>query len=71
MRRSADLEDKKLAAEQKAGDDITVIDWAQEERDKFRELAVGAWTDFGEKSELAKEALKANLDFMKTMGMLD
>ena len=70
MRRSADLEDKKLAAKQREGTDITVIDWDQSERDKFREIAVGAWTDFGAKSELATEALEANISFMKTMGML-
>ena len=70
MRRSADLEDKKLAAMQRESGDVTVVDWAQAERDKFREIAVGAWTDFGEKSDLAKEALEANISFMKTMGML-
>ncbi len=70
MRRSADLEDKKLAAKQRESGDVTVVDWAQGERDKFRGIAVGAWTDFGEKSDLAKEALEANMSFMKTMGML-
>jgi len=70
MRRSADLEDKKLAAKQRESGDVTVVDWEQGERDKFREIAVGAWTDFGAKSDLAKEALEANMDFMKTMGML-
>jgi TRAP-type mannitol/chloroaromatic compound transport system substrate-binding protein len=71
MRRSADMEDKKLAAMQREGGDVTVVDWAQEERDKFRAIAVGAWTDFGAKSELATEALEANMSFMKTMGMLE
>ena len=70
MRRSADMEDKKLAAQQKESGDVTVVDWAQGERDKFRQIAVGAWSDFGEKSDLAKEALAANMSFMKTMGML-
>ena len=70
MRRSADLEDKKLAAKQRESGDVTVVDWVQGERDKFREIAVGAWTDFGKKSDLAKEALEANISFMKTMGML-
>lgn len=71
MRRSADMEDKKLAAMQREGGDVTVIDWDQAERDKFRAIAVGAWTDFGAKSELATEALEANMSFMKTMGMLE
>ena len=71
MRRKADLEDKRLVAEHKAGDDITVIDWPQAERDKFRTIAVKAWEDFGEKSDLAKEALDANIEFMKLIGLLD
>ena len=71
MRRLADLEDKRLVAEHKAGGDITVVDWPQEDRDKFREIAVKAWEDFGEKSDLAKEALDANIKFMKMMGLLN
>ena len=70
MRRAADLEDKKLAAQQRESGDVVVVDWDQSERDKFREIAVGAWTDFGAKSELATEALEANMSFMRTMGML-
>ena len=49
MRREADLEDQAVAAEQRAGNDVTVIDWAPEERAKFREIAVGAWSDFAAK----------------------
>ena len=71
MRRKADLEDKRLVAEHNAGDDITVIDWPQADRDEFRNIAVEAWEDFGEKSDLAKEALDANITFMKLIGLLD
>ncbi|MGB7299646.1 MAG: TRAP transporter substrate-binding protein [Burkholderiaceae bacterium] len=71
MRRQADLEDKRLVGEHKAGKDITVVDWPQEERDKFRKIAVKAWTDFGAKSPLAQEALDAHLKFMKQFGLLD
>ena len=71
MRRKADLEDKRLVAEHKAGGDITVIDWPQADRDEFRALAVEAWEDFGAKSDLAKEALDANIKFMKLIGLLD
>ena len=70
MRREADLQDRAIAAEQKAGNDITVIDWAQEERDKFREIAVGAWQDFADKSPLAKEALDAHINYMRNIGLL-
>ena len=70
MRREADLQDRAIAAEQRAGGDITVIDWAQEERDKFRKIAVEAWYDFAEKSPLAKEALDAHINYMKQIGLL-
>ncbi len=70
MRREADLQDQAIAAEQRAGGDITVIDWSTEERAKFREIAVGAWHDFAAKSPLAQEALDAHLKYMKSIGLL-
>ncbi len=70
MRREADLQDRAIAAEQRAGNDITVVDWSTEERAKFREIAVGAWYDFAEKSPLAKEALDAHINYMKNVGLL-
>ncbi|MEO1687090.1 MAG: TRAP transporter substrate-binding protein [Pseudomonadota bacterium] len=70
MRREADLQDRAIAAEQNAGDEITVIDWSTEERAKFREIAVGAWYDFAKKSPLAQEALDAHLAYMKSIGLL-
>ena len=71
MMREADMGDKEVAAKQKAGGDVTVIDWPQEERDKFREIAVSAWKDTAAKSDLAREALDAHLAFMKKIGLLD
>ena len=70
MRREADLEDQAVAAKQRAGNDVTVIDWSPEERAKFREIAVGAWNDFAAKSPLAQEALDAHLNYMKSTGLL-
>ena len=70
MRREADLQDRAIAAEQRAGNDITVVDWSKEERAKFREIAVGAWYDFAEKSPLAKEALDAHISYMRSIGLL-
>ena len=70
MRREADLQDRAIAAEQRAGSDITVIDWTTAERAKFREIAVGAWNDFAGKSDLAKEALDAHVSYMKSIGLL-
>lgn len=70
MRRDADLLDQEIAAKYREGGDITVVDWPQEERDKFREIAKGAWYDFADKSELAKEALDAHVKYMKNIGLL-
>ena len=71
MRREADLEDQKIADEQRKGSDVTVIDWTTEERAKFRKIAVGAWEDFASKSPLAKEALDAHLKYMRSVGLLN
>lgn len=70
MRREADLEDQRIADAQRKGGDITVIDWSKEERAKFREIAVGAWKDFANKSPLAQEALDAHLKYMRSTGLL-
>ena len=65
MRREADLQDRKIAEKYASGKDVQVVDWAQQERDKFREISVKAWEDFAGKTPLAKEALDAHLAFMK------
>lgn len=70
MRRKSDLEDRRLVAEHNAGGDIKVIDWAQEERDKLRAIAVEAWEDVADKSPLAREALDSHISFMKQIGLL-
>ncbi|MEZ5932160.1 MAG: TRAP transporter substrate-binding protein [Alphaproteobacteria bacterium] len=71
MRRDADLLDRDLVARDNEDPEMHVTDWSTEDRKKFRELAVGAWEDFGAQSELAKEALDAHLSYMKRIGLLD
>ena len=70
MRRIVDMEDRALVARDKAAGDLTVIDWPQDERDKFREIAVGAWKDFAASSEMATEVYDAHISFMKKLGLL-
>jgi TRAP-type C4-dicarboxylate transport system substrate-binding protein len=72
LRRHADMEDRVMVARDKAGKGpITeVIDWAQVERDKFREIARDAWEDFAKKSELAQMAYDAHVKFMRAYGLL-
>ncbi|MGF1595012.1 MAG: TRAP transporter substrate-binding protein [Kiloniellaceae bacterium] len=70
MRRIVDMEDRALVARDKAAGSVTVIDWPQEERDKFREIAVGAWKDFAAASESAQEVYNSHIEFMKQLGLL-
>lgn len=72
--RATDLEDRRLVAADREGSGtpgVEIINWSQEERDKLRAIAQGAWQDVGNQSELAKEAYEAHVKFMKTMGLLE
>lgn len=71
MLRQADLQDRDLVAEYKANGKVTIIDWPQEERNKFRKIAVEAWENAAAKSPLAREALDAHISYMKRIGLLD
>ena len=74
MTRATELQDRKLVALDKAGKGtpgVKIIDWAQEERDKLRNVAQGAWSDISKQSPLAKQAYDAHIKFMKTMGLLN
>ncbi|MEZ5798236.1 MAG: TRAP transporter substrate-binding protein DctP [Paracoccaceae bacterium] len=62
-------QDKALAERDAGGGKIEVIDWAQADRDKLREVARKQWEVFAEKSPLAKEALDANLAYMTQIGL--
>jgi len=73
LRRYADLKDQEMVQKDMAGEGtpgIEVIDWPQEERDKFRKIAVGAWKDFAGQSALAKQAYEAHINFMRSTGLL-
>ncbi|MCG8692496.1 MAG: TRAP transporter substrate-binding protein [Minwuiales bacterium] len=71
MRREADLQDRDLVAKDRSEGRLTITDWPQEERNRFRQIAVEAWEDYGGKSALAKEALDAHIAYMKRIGLLD
>lgn len=61
--------DQELAARDAAAGKIEVIDWPQESRDKLRDVARVQWEDYATKSELAKEALDANIAYMTEIGL--
>ena len=71
VRRQLDLQDKAQVAEDRAGGAVTVVDWPQAERDKFRAIAVEAWEETAAKSPAARAALDAHYRYMKTIGLLD
>ncbi|QUX94308.1 C4-dicarboxylate ABC transporter substrate-binding protein [Marinomonas sp. CT5] len=65
-----DAKDKELVARDKKAGDITVIDWSQAERDKFRKIAQTAWSAFAAASPLAQEVYDAHVAYMKSHGLL-
>jgi len=71
MAQVMDYEDRKLVAKDTEAGDLTVIDWAQEDRDKFREFAKEAWEAAAAKSPMARKALDTHLAYMKTLGLLE
>lgn len=70
LRQHFDRLDRKLVARDKAAGELTIIDWPQGERDKFRAIAQEAWADFAAGSDLAKEVFDAHIAFMKEAGLL-
>ncbi|RVV99874.1 C4-dicarboxylate ABC transporter substrate-binding protein [Mesobaculum littorinae] len=61
--------DQELAERDAAAGKIEVIDWSQEDRDQLRAVAREQWEAYAQKSELAQEALEANLAYMKEIGL--
>lgn len=70
VRRKLNLQDKAQVAKDAASGDITIIDWPQAERDKFREIAKQAWEETASKSSEAQAALDAHYKYMKSIGLL-
>lgn len=70
VRRQLDLQDKAQVAKDQAEGEITVVDWPQAERDKFREIAVEAWEETAEKSKAARVALDSHYNYMRSIGLL-
>lgn len=71
LRRVLDLQDKQLVARDKKEGKITVINWPQAERDKFRQIAMKAWESTAEKSPEARKALDAHYAFMRQIGLIN
>ncbi|MEM7023148.1 MAG: TRAP transporter substrate-binding protein [Pseudomonadota bacterium] len=73
LRRHADIKDREMVQRDRSGggpEGIEVIDWPQEERDKFRVIAVGAWKDYAAQSDLAGKAYETHINYMQSIGLL-
>lgn len=62
--------DEAAVAEARANPDIMIHDWSDEERAKFRTIAVGQWETVAEKSENARLVYDALTAYLKDQGMM-
>ncbi|PRX35430.1 TRAP-type mannitol/chloroaromatic compound transport system, substrate-binding protein [Meinhardsimonia xiamenensis] len=67
---ATNAEDLRLVERDRAAGELTIIDWPQEERDRFRAIAQKAWEDFAAQSPLARKVYEAHVAFMKKKGLL-
>ena len=47
-----------------------MINWSQDDRDKFRAIAAKVWEEVAAKSPEARAALDAHLAYMKRIGLI-
>ena len=60
----------KEAAEQAKADGVEVIDWSDEERKKFREIAQQQWASWAERSPVAEQWYQTATAWLKEQGKL-
>ena len=57
-------------AEAAADPNITVINWSESERAKFRAIAKGQWSNWAERSDMANKAFKSVTAYLVSAGLL-
>lgn len=62
--------DREAVAEAKADPKITVIDWSEEERAKFREIARGQWEGWADRSKMTRKIYDSVTAHMRKVGLL-
>ena len=60
----------KAVAEARAKGDITIHNWSQEERNKFRAIATKQWAKVAERSENAKKVYDTLMEYLTSQGMI-
>jgi TRAP-type mannitol/chloroaromatic compound transport system substrate-binding protein len=64
------IADQKAVKEAEANPDITIHDWSEEERKKFRQIAMGEWKKYAELSPNAKKVYDSITTYLKDSGLL-
>ena len=62
--------DMKAVAEARAKGDITIHNWSQEERNKFRAIATKQWAKVAERSENDKKVYDTLMEYLTSQGMI-
>ena len=71
IRRAADLEDRKVAAELASREGFEIIDWSAEDRQAFRDAARIAWEQASKQSEDAAMVYAAQKDYLRLIGLMN
>lgn len=69
LARLAELDREAVSKVKEAG--VTLIDWPEAERAKFREAATEVWANWGDKSDLAGRVYDSHMTYLKEIGLLD
>ncbi|MCG9698968.1 TRAP transporter substrate-binding protein [Vibrio natriegens] len=64
------IADQKAVKEAEANPNITIHDWSEEERKKFRLIAMGEWEKYAELSPNAKKVYDSIMTYLKDSGLL-
>ena len=70
MKNAMQAEDQK-AAEKLTSEGVTLIDWSDEDKKAFRTAAIQVWKDFATRSDMAQRALDSQLDYMRSIDLIE
>ncbi len=62
--------DEAAVLEAKEGGEVTVHDWSEEERAKFRQIAMGEWEKVAERSDNAKKVYETLTSYLTENGLI-
>jgi len=66
-----EMMDNIVVVEARADKSIEIINWSDEERNKFRAIAQGQWSKWAERSDMAGEVYAAVSVYLESQGLLD